>query len=54
MNKIRILGVIITFIGVVTISFFENEIIDFVSGLLVGFGVGIIVIGQISFKKYKK
>ena len=53
MNKIRILGTIILLIGVFISSFFNNDGIDFVAGLLVGLGVGIIVTGQISFKKNK-
>ena len=45
MNKVRIIGIVILVAGVLLISYFENDGIDFVSGILVGLGIGLVLTG---------
>jgi len=50
MNNIRIIGLIILVIGI-TIQFtLENDATDFISGLLIGSGIGMLLTGQIARK----
>jgi len=46
-NRVRIFGTIILLIGVFLLSYLDNEGIDFVSGILVGLGIGLILTGRI-------
>lgn len=47
MNKTRILGVIIILTGLIINCITENELIHFISGIIIGLGIGIVVTGQI-------
>lgn len=47
MNRLRIFGTIILLIGVFLNSYLNNDGIDFVSGILVGLGIGLIITGRI-------
>lgn len=54
MNKIRIIGLIMLIIGIILQFSFENDGIDFLTGLLVGSGIVLLITGQIrSTKKLK-
>ena len=46
-NRVRIFGTILLLIGVFLLSYLDNEGIDFVSGILVGLGIGLIITGRI-------
>ncbi|MFH6769154.1 hypothetical protein V8G56_10440 [Gaetbulibacter aquiaggeris] len=46
-NRVRIFGTIILLIGVFLLSYLDKEGIDFVSGILVGLGIGLILTGRI-------
>jgi drug/metabolite transporter (DMT)-like permease len=46
-NRVRIFGTILLLIGVFLLSYLDNEGIDFVSGILVGLGIGLILTGRI-------
>ncbi|WP_185956456.1 hypothetical protein [Changchengzhania lutea] len=50
MNTIRISGIVILIVGIIMNRFLNNDGIDFVSGLLIGLGIGTIITGQISTK----
>jgi multisubunit Na+/H+ antiporter MnhG subunit len=47
MNKIRILGLVILVIGIIIQFAFENDGNDFISGLLIGIGVVLLITGKI-------
>ena len=51
MNRIRIIGLIMLIIGIVLQFSFENDGTDFLTGLLVGGGIGLLITGQIKSKK---
>jgi drug/metabolite transporter (DMT)-like permease len=46
-NRVRIFGTLLLLIGVFLLSYLDNEGIDFVSGILVGLGIGLILTGRI-------
>ena len=51
MNRIRIIGLIILIIGIILQFSFENDGTDFLTGLLIGGGIGLLMTGQIKSKK---
>ena len=51
MNRIRIIGLIMLIIGIVLQFSFENDGTDFLTGLLAGGGIGLLITGQIKSKK---
>lgn len=46
MNKTRIIGLVILVIGIVIIFVIENDAIDFISGMLIGAGIGVLLTGD--------
>lgn len=46
MNRKRIIGVVILIIGVIVRFFLENDVTDFISGILVGLGIGLLITGR--------
>jgi hypothetical protein len=52
MNKTRIIGLVIIIIGIVIKYALENDATDFVSGILTGIGIGLILKGK--FRKTTK
>jgi len=50
MNKTRIFGITIIVIGIISFFSFENDLTGFISGILIGLGIGIIVSGWKSLK----
>jgi len=53
MNKSRIIGIIILIVGILMNRFFESDIADFVSGVIIGLGIGIIISAYPIFKNKK-
>ncbi len=51
MNKFRIFGTILLLIGVFIKIYNENEGIDFISGVLIGLGIGLVISGRINYFK---
>ncbi|WP_179008584.1 hypothetical protein [Winogradskyella forsetii] len=51
MNIARITGLVLFILGICMISLVENEKFDFLSGILLGLGLGLTVIGR--FKRRK-
>ena len=51
MNRIRIIGLIMLIVGIVLQFSFENDGTDFLTGLLVGGGIALLITGQIKSKK---
>ncbi|MFD0837574.1 hypothetical protein ACFQ0I_17485 [Mariniflexile aquimaris] len=47
MNKIRIIGLVILVIGIIIQFTLENDATDFISGLLIGAGIGLLLTGKI-------
>lgn len=47
MNKVRTIGLVILAIGVILIFTIENSTTDFISGVLIGLGFGLLIIGKI-------
>jgi hypothetical protein len=47
MNKIRIIGVVILVIGIIIQFTLDNDATDFVSGLLIGGGFGLLITGRV-------
>jgi len=47
MNKTRILGISLFIIGVVAQLSIENDLVDFISAILIGLGIGIIISGRL-------
>jgi len=47
MNKIRVIGLVILIIGIIIQFALENDTTDFVSGLLIGAGIGLILTGKV-------
>ena len=50
MNKTRIFGITIIVIGIISFFSFENDLTGFISGILIGLGIGIVVSGWKSLK----
>jgi hypothetical protein len=50
MNKTRILGIVLMVLGIAIQFILENEVIDFLSGLLIGVGIGFLLNGRIGRK----
>jgi len=46
MNKVRILGLVLLIIGTIAKFTLENDMIDFISGGLVGGGIALLLNGQ--------
>ena len=51
MNKIRGIGLIILGIGMITKFTLENDATDFISGILIGIGIGLLLTGRIGKKQ---
>ena len=51
MNKIRIIGLIMLIGGIILQYAFENDGIDFLTGLFVGGGIILLITGQFKSKK---
>ncbi|WP_157972919.1 hypothetical protein [Aureibaculum luteum] len=51
MSKIEIFGLIIITVGLLSIYLFDNDGIDFISGLLIGLGLGLSFSRLIKSKK---
>jgi hypothetical protein len=47
MNKTRIFGISLFIIGVIAQLSIENDLVDFISGILIGLGIGIIISGRL-------
>lgn len=47
MNKIRIIGLIILIVGIIIQFTLENDATDFISGLSIGGGIGLLLTGKI-------
>ena len=47
MNKIRIIGLVILVIGIVIQFALENDSTDFISGILIGVGIGLLLTGKV-------
>ncbi len=54
MNKRTIIGLVIIVIGIIIQFSLENDAADFISGLLIGGGIGIFFTGLIRAKKETK
>ena len=50
MNRIRIIGSIMLIIGIILHFSFENDGTDFLTGFLVGGGIGLLLTGRIGNK----
>ena len=50
MNRIRIIGLIMLIIGIILRFSFENDGTDFLTGFLVGGGIGLLLTGRIGNK----
>tara|TARA_R110002033_G_scaffold41716_2_gene82525 strand:- start:3865 stop:4023 length:159 start_codon:yes stop_codon:yes gene_type:complete len=48
MNKVKSIGLIILVIGVVLQFTLENDLTDFISGLFIGCGFGLLIVGKIN------
>ena len=46
MNKTRIIGLGILFIGIIIQFILENDFTDFTSGILIGAGIGLLFSGR--------
>jgi len=46
MNRIRIIGLIILLIGIIIQFSFDNDGTDFITGFLVGGGIGLLITGK--------
>jgi hypothetical protein len=46
MNKIRYIGLAILAVGVIIQFTVENEAFDFISGLVIGVGIGLLLTGK--------
>lgn len=51
MNKIRILGLILLIIGIILQYSLENDGTDFLTGLFVGGGIGLLLTGRFKSKE---
>jgi len=51
MSKVRIIGLLILIVGIVIRFILKNDTMDFITGLLVGLGIGLAIVGSISTKK---
>jgi len=47
MNKIRIIGLVTIVIGIVIKFALENDATDFISGILIGAGAGLLLTGKV-------
>ncbi len=47
MNKVRIIGLVILILGIIIQFTLENDAIDMISGVLIGFGIGLLITGRI-------
>jgi hypothetical protein len=47
MNKIRIIGLVILVVGIIIQFALENDATDFISGLLIGGGIGLLITGKV-------
>ena len=46
MNKTRIIGLVLLLIGVIVQLTIEHDTTDFISGLLIGIGIGLTITGR--------
>lgn len=54
MNKIRWIGLFLVLVGVTLNLLLENEMIDFLTGFLVGAGGSLLIIGKLNNFRGKK
>ncbi|WP_299782979.1 hypothetical protein, partial [uncultured Formosa sp.] len=47
MNKIRIIGLVILVVGIIIQFALENDATDFISGILIGGGIGLLITGKV-------
>jgi hypothetical protein len=47
MNKIRIIGLVLLIVGIIIQFALENDATDFISGLLIGGGIGLVITGKV-------
>lgn len=47
MNKIRYIGLAILVVGVIIQFTIDNDAIDFISGLLIGVGIGLLLTSKV-------
>lgn len=45
MDKIRIIGLLLLIVGIFSQLMIENDLTDFISGVLIGAGLGLLLIG---------
>lgn len=48
MNKIRIIGLIAITVGIIVQFTIEHDASGFISGMLIGVGIGLLITGKIS------
>ncbi|MEO8772867.1 MAG: hypothetical protein ABI263_00935 [Gelidibacter sp.] len=48
MNKIRIIGLVVLAIGIIIKFALEDDANDFITGILIGVGIGLLLTGKIS------
>ncbi|WP_161804640.1 MULTISPECIES: hypothetical protein [Lacinutrix] len=48
MNKTRIIGLVLLVIGIIIQFTLENDATDFISGVLIGIGIGLVITGKVS------
>ena len=51
MNKIRIIGLLVLSVGIIIQFTLENDVTDFISGILIGGGIGLTLTGIIGKSK---
>ena len=51
MNKVRTIGLIMLLIGIIIQYTFENDGVDFLTGLLTGSGIVLLITGKLKSKK---
>ncbi len=54
MNKTRIFGIILLFIGIILMYKIDNDLYSFIGGFLTGIGVGMIISGKTFFPKKER
>jgi hypothetical protein len=46
MNKYRLLGITLLIIGIILMNTIDNDLSSFISGILIGIGVGLTIFGK--------
>lgn len=47
MNKVRVIGIILLVVGIIIQFTMENDLIDFISAVGIGVGIGLIMTGKV-------